>query len=221
MANFFKDNLKYIREKKELSKNKLGELTGVNQTTIGRWESGEITPTIDNVIDVMKALNVPLENLGEFLGKDLRFDNAEQIDLDDNTIQIPVLGVIKAGIAIEAQQDILEYIEIPKIWTKGGKSFYGLKISGDSMYPKYNENDIVIFENTNDYTRANNKDCAIMVNGFDATFKNVTISENGITLVPFNLNNSDGYQPTFYSKEQIASLPVKIIGIGVEKRTRL
>ena len=30
-----------------------------------------------------------------------------------------------------------------------------------------------------------------MVNGFDATFKNVTINENGITLVPFNLNNSD------------------------------
>ena len=55
----------------------------------------------------------------------------------------------------------------------------------------------------------------------DATFKNVTISDNGITLVPFNLNNQDGYQPTFYNKEQIENLPVRIIGIAKEKRTRL
>ena len=89
------------------------------------------------------------------------------------------------------------------------------------MYPKYSENDIVIFENTLDYTQANNKDCAVMVNGFDATFKNVTLNENGITLVPFNLNNSDGYKPTFYNKEQIEKLPVKIIGIAIEKRTKL
>ena len=60
-----------------------------------------------------------------------------------------------------------------------------------------------------------------MQNSFDATFKNVTINENAITLVPLNLNNQDHYLPTFYNKEQIANLPVKIIGIVKEKRTRL
>ena len=89
------------------------------------------------------------------------------------------------------------------------------------MYPKYCENDIVIFEKIEDYTLSNNKDCVVMVNGFDATFKNVTMSENGITLVPLNLCNQDNYQPTFYTKEQIEQLPVKIIGIAREKRTRL
>lgn len=153
--------------------------------------------------------------------KHLRFDNASVIDIESNKISIPVLGTIKAGVAIEAQQDILEYVDIPKEWTNGNKKFYGLKISGDSMYPKYNENDIVIFEQTEDYTTANNKDCAIMVNGFDATFKNVTINENGITLVPLNLNNQDEYKPTFYNKDQVETLPVKIIGIAREKRTRL
>lgn len=151
----------------------------------------------------------------------LSFDNGIIIDINNETIKIPVLGTIKAGIPIEAQEDILEHIEIPKRWALGGKEFYGLQISGDSMYPKYNENDIVIFEKTEDYTIANKKDCAVMVNGYDATFKNVTINESGITLVPFNLNNQDGYQPTFYSKEQIEKLPVKIVGIAREKRTRL
>lgn len=218
MANYFASNLKYLREKKGLSQNKLAEKVGVNQTTIARWETEEIKPSIDNVEQIANALNVSLPDL---LITNLKFDNGILVDVDSDTIQIPVLGTIKAGIAIEAQQDILEYIDIPKSWTKGGKSFYGLKISGDSMYPKYNEKDIVIFEHTEDYMIANNKDCAVMVNGYDATFKNVTINENGITLVPFNLNNSDGYQPTFYNREQISSLPVRIVGIAREKRTRL
>lgn len=178
---------------------------------------------VGNVIKMCKALNLSidklLDNKDNFIN--LEFDNAQIVDVSSDSIQIPVLGTIKAGIAIEAQEDIIEYIDIPKNWLKGGKSFYGLKISGDSMYPKYDENDIVIFEQTNDYTSANKKDCAVMVNGFDATFKNVTINENGITLVPLNLNNSDNYQPTFYNNEQIEKLPIKIIGIAREKRTKI
>lgn len=218
VGNYFAKNLKYLREQKDISKNKLSDMVGVNQTTIGRWESNEITPSIDNVEEVAKALNVELPDL---LIKDLSFDNADLMPSTSDTIQIPVLGTIKAGIAIEAQQDILDYIDIPRSWTKGNKNFYALKISGDSMYPKYQEKDIVIFEHTNDYTIANKKDCAVMVNGFDATFKNITITENGIMLMPLNLNNSDNYQPTFYNNEQIENLPVKIVGIAREKRTRL
>lgn len=75
MTNFFNSNLKYVREKKGLSKNKLGELVGVNQSTIGRWENKEITPSIDNVIDLMNALNIPLSELGTFLGHDMRTSN--------------------------------------------------------------------------------------------------------------------------------------------------
>ena len=41
VSNLFSKNLKFLREKKGISKNKLGEMVGVNQTTIGRWESEE------------------------------------------------------------------------------------------------------------------------------------------------------------------------------------
>lgn len=218
MTIYFSKNLKYIREKKGLSQNKLAEKIGVNQTTIARWEDDNRTPTIDNAIDASEALNVSLPDL---IGRDLQFENAEYIDMSVDRTLIPVLGTIKAGIAIEAQENILEYVDIPKEWTKGDKKFFGLKISGDSMYPKYQENDIVIFEQTEDYTCANKKDCAIMVNGDDATFKNVSISNNGITLVPLNPNNQDNYQATFYTKEEIEKIPVKIIGVAKEKRTRL
>ncbi len=218
MAEHLNNNVKHLRGVRGISQQTLADKVGVDRSTISRIENGEIETTIDNAMKIAKVLSVNIEDL---ITKDLSFDNGTLVDVDCETIQIPVLGTIKAGIAIEAQEDILEYVDIPKDWVKGGKVFYGLKISGDSMFPKYNESDIVIFEHTQDYILAQNKDCAVMVNGFDATFKNVTIAENGITLVPLNLNNSDNYQPTFYSREQISSLPVKIIGIAREKRTRL
>lgn len=218
MAEHLNNNVKHLRSVKGISQQTLADKVGVDRSTISRIENGEIETTIDNAMKIANVLKVNIEDL---ITKDLTFDNGTLIDVDCETIQIPVLGTIKAGIAIEAQEDILEYVDIPKDWVKGGKTFYGLKISGDSMFPKYNESDIVIFEHTEDYVLAQNKDCAVMVNGFDATFKNVTITEMGITLVPLNLNNSDNYQPTFYSKEQIATLPVKIVGIAREKRTRL
>lgn len=218
MAEHLNNNVKHLRSVKGISQQTLADKIGVDRSTISRIENGEIETTIDNAMKIANVLKVNIEDL---ITKDLTFDNGTIVDVDCETIQIPVLGTIKAGIAIEAQENILEYVDIPKDWVKGGKTFYGLKISGDSMFPKYNESDIVIFEHTEDYVLAQNKDCAVMVNGFDATFKNVTITEMGITLVPLNLNNSDNYQPTFYSKEQIATLPVKIVGIAREKRTRL
>ena len=89
MSNYFKSNLKFLREKKGLSQTKLAKKIGVNQTTIGRWESGEITPTVDNVVDLLKALNIPIESLGEFLGKDLRLneDNMQKATFENNEMK--------------------------------------------------------------------------------------------------------------------------------------
>lgn len=69
MENFFSTNLKFIREQKGLSKNKLANMVGVNQSTISRWENNEMGTTIDNAIDVSEVLNIPLL---ELLGMDFR-----------------------------------------------------------------------------------------------------------------------------------------------------
>lgn len=63
MSNLFPKNLKYLRERKHISRSKLGELVGVNQSTISRWENGEMTPSIDNVEEVAKVLNIELPDL--------------------------------------------------------------------------------------------------------------------------------------------------------------
>lgn len=214
MAEFFSTNLKYLREKKGLSQSKLAEKIGVNQTTIARWEDDNRIPTIDNAVDVANALNISLPDL---IGKDLRFDNGEIIDVNSDIIKIPVYGTIKAGIPIESQTDIIDYIDIPKSWTKGGKEFYGLKIIGDSMFPKYQDEDIVIFEKTNDISTYNGKDCAVMINGTESTFKKVLINDQGIVLQAYNI----AYGIKMFSKEDVINKPIKIVGVAREKRTKI
>ena len=216
-------NLKNIKQIDILNKvQPLCEQWGIKMGSndLSQYVTGKVEPS-------QKKLSVLAEALGTnevwLMGYDvpmdyeLNFDNAIPIELDDNTVNIPVLGVIKAGIPIEAQEEILEYIEIPKRWTLGGRKFYGLKISGDSMYPKYDENDIVIFEQLEDMSIANNKDCAVMVNGDDATFKKVLVNEQGVVLVPYNM----AYDMMMFSPQDVIDKPVRIIGIAKEKRTKL
>ena len=170
--------------------------------------------TIKNAYDIAVYFDITIADL---IGLDLSEEYLKQYQ-DDRTSMIPVLGTIKAGQPIEAQNNILEYIDMPIKAFQGGRKYFALKISGDSMFPKYQENDIVIFEQTNDLEKVNNKDCAVLVNSDDATFKNVSILEDGVVLSPLNTLS---YQPKFYSKDQVANLPVIVLGVAVEKRTKL
>lgn len=57
-----------------------------------------------------------------------------------------------------------------------------------------------------------------MVKGYDVTFKKVLLSNEGITLVPYN---TGAYDLQMYSNKDIEEKPIRIIGIAKEKRTRL
>ena len=91
MKNYFSKNLKFLREQKRLSQNKLGELANVNQTTIARWENEEMAPSIDNVIELSKIFNIDLADL---LGRDLQLNEdrkqlteKEEMEILKNTLK--------------------------------------------------------------------------------------------------------------------------------------
>ena len=193
---------------------------GVPYTTVDSiLKRGLDNSNVGNVIKMCKALNLSIDNLldNKEIISNLSLDNVTPIDIDDDIIKIPVYGTIKAGIPIESQEDIIDYVDIPKSWIKGNKNFYGLKISGDSMFPKYDEDDIVIFEQNHDTSLYNGKDCAIMINGTESTFKKLLVNEQGIVLQPYNT----AYDIMMFSKEDVENLPIKVVGIAKERRTKI
>ena len=209
---YLSTNLKHLRNINGKTQEEVAMACNKKNTAISNWEKGIREP---DAVDLSILSNLFSISIDDLMLKDLRFDNAEFVDINTNTVQIPVLGFIKAGIPIEAQEDIIEYIDIPKDWTKGNKKYYGLKISGDSMAPNYNENDTVIFLQSGEIL--NGKDCAVMVNCTECTFKKVYINEQGMILQPYN----NQYPPMVFTKEQVTKLPVTVVGIAVEKRSKV
>ena len=195
----------------------------ITKQSLYRYENNEARMKKSIFNEICKVLDLNPEILHDDINNrfiflfDKNFDNATPVDISSDIIKIPVYGTIKAGIPIEAQEDVIEYVDIPKSWTKGGKKFYGLKISGDSMFPKYDENDIVIFEQNEDREMYNGKDCAVMINGTESTFKKLLVNEQGIVLQPYNA----AYDIMMFSREQVETLPIKVVGIAREKRTRI
>lgn len=214
MENNFAANLKHLRIQSGMTQEELAKKMDKDYSTIGKWELGQRSPIMTDVIKIADIFQVSLEKL---IGSSMIYDNAEVVDINSDIVKIPVYGTIKAGIPIESQSDIIDYIDIPREWTRGDKKFYGLKISGDSMFPKYSENDIVIFEQNDDKELYNGKDCAVMINGTESTFKKILLNEQGIVLQPYNT----AYNIMMYSNEQIEQLPIKVVGIAREKRTKL
>jgi len=204
----FGDNLKKARTSRQLSQAALARMLSVSQQTVGSWEVSRASPTPETIVQIAKVLGVSANFL---LGTAPGFAQGQ-----NPVLRIPVLGHIPAGIPIEAIEDVLDYEEAPLDWTAGGREYFALKIKGDSMSPEYLDGDVVIFLVAQDCESGN--DCAVIINGDDATFKKVIKHMDGIVLQPIN---SGSYNPAFYSNAEISHLPVRIIGIAEEIRRKL
>ena len=133
-------------------------------------------------------------------------EDSEPYYTNNNTIKIPVVGTVAAGEPILAEQNIIDYEELPAEEFKDGE-YFGLKIKGDSMFPRILEGDVVIVRQQNDCD--NGKVAVVLINGDEATVKQIKKTESGLMLIPYNKK----YDPMFFTKEEIETKPVRIIGV--------
>ena len=198
------DRIRVSREALKLTKRELAKRIGVHESSISKYEKGVVDFPLSKISDLSRVLNVSEAYL---MGWE------DEVKESNQGIKIPVLGSVPAGIPITAIEDIIDYEEIPQSWGNQGE-FFGLRIKGNSMYPKLESGDIVIVKKQ---SVADNGDVVIaMVNGDDATCKRYKRTDAGIMLTS---DNSE-YSPMFYTNEQIQSLPVNIIGKVVESRKK-
>jgi len=196
----FGDNLKRFRTSEGLSQAKLASRLSVSQQTVASWEVNRTSPAPETVVVIAEALGIsPNQLLGQSNPK---------------AISIPVLDAIPAGIPMEAIEDILNYEEVPPDWGRDGKEYFALKLKGDSMSPRYLPGDVVIFQKADDCESGDR--CAVIINGEDATFKKVIKHSSGVVLQPLNAT----YEPIFYSNNDVADLPVRVIGVAKETRRK-
>lgn len=205
MESSFANKIKSLRKDLGFTQEKMAARLHITQTAYGKYEKGINKPTADTLTNLASIFNVSVDYL-------LNENAVINSDNKQPGIKIPVLGTIPAGIPIDAIEEILDYEEIPREWASNGE-YFGLKVRGNSMEPRICSGDVVIVRKQEN---ADSGDvCVIMVNGFDATLKQIKKETNGIWLVPFNKTD---YSPAFYDNKQIETLPIRIIGKVVELR---
>lgn len=200
----FSIRLKKLLTEHELTQHQLSKILNVSESTVGKWILEKSLPRMGVIQKLSEYFNVPKSY---FLEKQ---DNPEKSITKG--VRIPILGRVVAGIPLEAITDIEGYEEItPKMASLG--EYFALKIKGHSMEPQILDSDIVICKCQSDVESG---DIAIiLVNGDEATCKQIKKSQEGVTLIGFN---PVVYPPHFYSNKEIEELPVRVIGRVVESR---
>lgn len=52
---------------------------------------------------------------------------------DDDTIEVPVLGRVAAGLPILAEENLVDSVRVDRMLVKGSQDVFGLRVQGDSM----------------------------------------------------------------------------------------
>lgn len=196
----FAENLRILRERKEMTQQQLADALKISRSTIGMYEKGNREPDFETLELIADFFNVDMGRLiGNLTPKKGNW--------------IPVLGSVRAGLPMEAVENILDYEEIGEEMARQG-DFFALQIKGDSMEPRIKEGDVVIVRKQPDVE--NGEIAIVLVNGDEATIKKVQKFAGGINLVPSN----PAYDVKTFDNHKIESLPVKIIGKVVELRAK-
>lgn len=219
MDNFGKV-LKNLRISRNISAVKFSEDLNIHRGSLSNWETGKRTPDSEMLLKIAKYFNVSVDYL---LGN--RKEKTDDTDLfnlkgdvrfikkvhESEMVKIPVLEVIKAGIHMYAEENIIDYEYVHQEELMQGEETFFLEVKGDSMInARIYDGDRVRIRKQK-YLENNSDIMAVRVNGDEATLKRVYLQSNGITLISENSK----YPPMFHSSAEVETGYVKIIDKAV------
>lgn len=201
------NNIKYYRKLNKLTQADLASKLDVAPTAISAWEVGRNKPLMDKIEMMSELFDIRKSDL---LGDELLPSNLIMVDRA-SVVRVPILGTIKCGQPILAEDNITGYREELSDRLPSGNLFY-LKSQGDSMVPTIPEGSLVLIREqpTVEYGEV----AAVLVNGdTEATLKRVKKQGDIVMLIA---DNPD-YPPYVITKDN----PARIIGKAVLVSTEL
>lgn len=184
----FNENLRFLRKANNMSQDALADKLGYKSfTTVQKWEDGTAFPKVENLNKIAKIFNVELNHLLNY-------------DLKSNKIKVPIIGEVKAGYDMYANEEIIGYEYINNKEYKAGEYFY-LKVKGDSMVNDRICNGDKVYVRKQDYLK--NGDIGVfLINDNEVTIKRIKINKNNITLKAANPK----YKDHTYGQDEIKIL---------------
>lgn len=173
----FKNNLRYLRRANKMSQDTLAEKLGYKSfTTVQKWEDGSAFPRVSTLKKIADIFNVDVDHL-------------LNLNIRTKQVEVPIVGEVKAGYDLYANEDIYGYEYCNNKEHGPGEYFY-LKVKGDSMIDlRIGDGDIVYVKKQN---YLDNKDIGVfLIENNEVTIKKALINKNSITLKAANPKYKD------------------------------
>lgn len=129
---------------------KLAQLINVSQPTIARWLNGAIDPTAENIKKMAQVFNCEEKEVKDALQEVAQFEtNVKAVPLTlTNTIQLPILADVPAGLPEYSDRDVEMFVDIPRFMFP--KADYVVRCIGDSLEPKIHRGDFCVIRTMTD-----------------------------------------------------------------------
>ena len=194
----FSEKLAHAMRDKKISIRELSELTGVPKSAIQRYTSGETEKIpIDRMKLMAEALDIDPAYVMGWSDSSVPF--GKSIDgliprAQLGVRRVPILGDTAAGEPVIANRVYDEWVEIPD---DGHHYDAALRVTGDSMTPKYHKGDLVFVKYQEDVLDGQ---IAVICLEDGVTLKRVYHIPNGLQLLsdnhdypPIVFTSADGY----------------------------
>ena len=195
-------NFRYLRRKNRYSQNQIADEFGYKSfTTIQKWEDGTAVPPYSVIKKLANFFNVSVDDLM----------NADLSNIINT--EIPVLGLVRGGSPILAEQDYKGFEHVIPDDAAHGDCFY-LEVVGDSMKDARILPGDYLYVHRQDYL--NNGDIGVVLIDNEATVKTVYFKGDTMILQPAN----DEYQPIILDAKTQQEKNVSIIGKVLHNRIK-
>lgn len=177
-----KKMLKEQRLSLGLTMKQVAEAVGVSESTISRWESGAIANmTREKIVLLSKALHIsPADIMGWTERKEDNF-----VILDNyKYYEVPRFDSIAAGFGVIADSSPVGSDLLPFRTESEAKETMTIKVSGDSMFPKIEDGDVIVVRKQTSVDSGTV--AAVLIDGEDGVVKKVTYGDDWIILHSFN-----------------------------------
>ncbi|WZL73102.1 S24 family peptidase [Clostridiaceae bacterium 35-E11] len=201
------DRFKKLRKEKKLTQVQLGNILNTSHATINRYEKGIHQPDLNTINKIAEIFNVTTDYL---LGRENLLENTIEIE---GFIRLPIIGVIRAGEPLYAEQNIIGHEKVATNNLPQGELFF-LKVTGDSMNLSNIIDGSLIMVRRQEEVE-NGEIAVVIVNGYDATVKKFFRNGNIVTLMPNSSNPK--YEPMIINtKEEVVQVIGKVKQIVIK-----
>jgi len=200
--------LRQCREESRETLEQIGHLTGVNKSTVMRWERGDTS-----------KINLPTLHL---LAQHFRVNTQWLMGLTDeaeapayvrpDVVPVPVIGAVRAGCGGVVCEEMLGTEPVDAATLRGGSDYFWLRVSGDSMTPMINDRDLVLVRKQDKVDSG--RYAVVLVDGEEGLVKRVVYSDDWLELQSVN----PYYPPRRFEGEQMTQ--VTVVGLVVESKRK-